>query len=567
MSNKGSSDLDVFNGLAKKMPSAPPAPSSARQSSAGPPPIKGRTLVGLPTPPVPSKAGSIAPPPPSRRSGPPALPGSGAATGTSPSGPPPPPPSRVPTGAGGPPPPTSVEMDWDDDDEQTTVYDKGGNEDAARALLEGAHPAPPLPAAGAPAAARPSFPAPTASRPPPTPPPTRPANRAPPQVIAPPPARTIPPKLSPVPAPAAIPDFRPARKTGLIWGVLGAALVAVLVFFLWPKTGSLIVTVAGPGGKPLDQVEVILNGEQKCSSSPCTISGLQADTYMLRASAPGYQRMADEAIAIKANSKTVRNLTLVRAMGTGIKVIAEGSGLNLYVDGKEVGPLPQELKDMEPGPHVIKVAGNDRYQEYEQTTTVEPEQMQTIGPLKLKVLKGLAKIVPGEGADGARVLLVSGSDRRALPKLPINLDIPTDRPHELVASRAGYETLTLPIEFEDGEAERTFEIEMTESSGGGRARAPASRTPTTRSPAVGARQPAPPVSPPPAPAGGSATLNINSIPVSNIILDGKPLGSTPKVGVRVPAGTHTVVFVSGAKRKVASINVPGGQTKTVAVRF
>jgi serine/threonine-protein kinase len=51
------------------------------------------------------------------------------------------------------------------------------------------------------------------------------------------------------------------------------------------------------------------------------------------------------------------------------------------------------------------------------------------------------------------------------------------------------------------------------------------------------------------------------------VLDGRPLGQTPKVGIRVSAGAHTVVFVSGSNRKVATVNVAAGGQKTVAVRF
>src|SRR5689334_17531621 len=126
---------------------------------------------------------------------------------------------------------------------------------------------------------------------------------------------------------------------------------------------------------------------------------------------------------------------------------------------------------MEPGEHGIKVAGSERFEPFEKRITVEPEQMQTIGPLKLRVLKGLATIQPGPGSDGAKVILISGADRRTLPKLPITLDIPTNQPHTLVATKRGYEQLKLPIKFEDGEVEKTFEVALQElgtgSSGGG----------------------------------------------------------------------------------------------------
>ncbi len=53
-----------------------------------------------------------------------------------------------------------------------------------------------------------------------------------------------------------------------------------------------------------------------------------------------------------------------------------------------------------------------------------------------------------------------------------------------------------------------------------------------------------------------------------MILDGRPLGQTPKVGVSVSPGSHTVVFVHPEHgRKVRAVTVQAGQTATAAVRF
>jgi hypothetical protein len=55
--------------------------------------------------------------------------------------------------------------------------------------------------------------------------------------------------------------------------------------------------------------------------------------------------------------------------------------------------------------------------------------------------------------------------------------------------------------------------------------------------------------------------------VSSVILDGRPVGTTPKIGVKVSAGSHSVVFVKDGQRKTQSVTVGAGQTKTVVVRF
>ena len=67
---------------------------------------------------------------------------------------------------------------------------------------------------------------------------------------------------------------------------------------------------------------------------------------------------------------------------------------------------------------------------------------------------------------------------------------------------------------------------------------------------------------------GMATLNIMSVPPANCVLDGRPLGQTPKPGVSVSAGTHTILFVHPEKgRKTQTVTVKGGETKPVIVKF
>jgi serine/threonine-protein kinase len=72
----------------------------------------------------------------------------------------------------------------------------------------------------------------------------------------------------------------------------------------------------------------------------------------------------------------------------------------------------------------------------------------------------------------------------------------------------------------------------------------------------------------PSRATSGTLLNMNSIPVSNVILDGHVLGSTPVIGRAVSPGSHTVVFVHpDGKRKIVSTTVGAGERKTAYVRF
>lgn len=64
------------------------------------------------------------------------------------------------------------------------------------------------------------------------------------------------------------------------------------------------------------------------------------------------------------------------------------------------------------------------------------------------------------------------------------------------------------------------------------------------------------------------TLNMNSIPASKVLLDDKPLGQTPKVGISVSPGNHVVTLIgtTGAKKTV-TVTVGSGETKTAAARL
>lgn len=363
------------------------------------------------------------------------------------------------------------------------------------------------------------------------------------------------------------PSLAPSRNTSraLYALVAVAAMLTAAYLLLMNRDGGLVVTVSGPGGRALDEIEVHVDGQKRCGESPCRIEGLSPGPHLVRAGAKGYQTTADQAVAIEAGKHNTHNITLESPkLGTGIHASAKGSGLKLYVDGQEMGALPQTLKDMEPGDHVIRIAGSPRYEPWEKRVQVQRDQMLTLGPVDLKVIKGLATIKAGPGADDARVLL----DGRLIPSLPATIEVPADETHELVARKEGFSPYRRQIRFDDGVAEKTFEITMVEgsteepaSSRAGPVVAAVSRR--AGRPAVAAIAPAKP-----APSKGKATLNMNSIPVSNVILNGRPLGPTPKIGVQVEPGSQTVVFVHPEHgRKVMSGAVAAGEAKTFMAKF
>jgi hypothetical protein len=606
MSDKASSDLDIFDGLAAKksrtgvLSSVPPPPGSRVPP---PPGARQKTLLGLPVPPAPPARVTSAPPPPPGHATPPPPPRSAVLP------PPPPPFKQTPAGAfpavpmigSDPPPPpppikrreddasflsndapapgkNSVDIDWDDEDEATQVFDRG-SDDGGRSLLRSA---PPAPAAGAPPPSRLMSPVPapmsrTQSGRQPSPM-QRPLSVPPPSM---PPPRAVPGsgRVTAIASsvPNAISDLPFARSRNTMLFVAAAAVAAVVVgvvFLLLPKDGSLVVTVAGPGNTPVSELEVYVDGKKRCTTSPCRVEELSSGTHLVKVIGTGYEPTADQGVKVESGDEAVYNVSLSRGGATGLSVKAEGRGLKLWIDGKEIGPLPQEISDIAPGEHTIKIDGSDRYEPLERTVTVEANQLVTLEP-KLKVRKGLATIKPGANAEGATVLLVSGTERRPVPQLPLAVDIQVDKPYRIVATKPGFRPYEQKIEFEDGQAERTFIIDLsndttavaslpTVTSG----KTTGTATSSTRSTGAAAIARAAAVPDSGAAKSGAAKLNLSSIPASNVILDGKPLGGTPKNGLTVEPGMHTVIFVHPEHgRKAKGVNAQAGKTISVVAKF
>jgi hypothetical protein len=208
-------------------------------------------------------------------------------------------------------------------------------------------------------------------------------------------------------------------------------------------TGAITVTVAGPNNAPVAGVRVLVDGSERCTSSPCQLS-IAAGTHFVRAEAPGFVGTADRAVSIERNGEATLHLALSAAEPP-----------------KPVERTPEPLQAQPtPAPAPVQLAPRDSH-----------------------------------------------------PSRPVAKLAATPKPAE----------------------------------------------------SKPAADPAPAQ---PVVASGNGTLNINSIPVANVVLDGRPIGSTPILGLSVSAGPHTVVFVHPEQgRKATSVKVEPGKTATAAVRF
>jgi serine/threonine-protein kinase len=344
-------------------------------------------------------------------------------------------------------------------------------------------------------------------------------------------------------------------------GLAGLMLFITLMFALSRRTGSLVVTALGPGSRAVDDVTIFVDGRPLCNVSPCRIKGLTPGMHLLRASAPNLASQAEETVEISAGNEATYNIDLLavapEVRSGGMRVPAAETPLTLFIDGKRVGKLPQEVSGLSASKHWIKLDPEDGSPAIEKAVTVLPGEIVDVEPKPAKREKALVTIRLSRGSEGAQVTF----DDAFLLDFPAELELEPGTAHTLVATKPGYENLSLDVQVAEGETEKLVEVSLTPVQSSRKSRPRATRKPA------------------PKPAGTTAStaladasqglLNISSVPPSQIILNGRPLGTTPKTGITVPGDSlQTIVFVHPKMgRRRAQKFVPAGKERTVSIRF
>ncbi|MDC3960503.1 protein kinase domain-containing protein [Polyangium jinanense] len=248
-----------------------------------------------------------------------------------------------------------------------------------------------------------------------------------------------------------------------------------------------------------------------------SIPQLTATTHGLSATTPPATGSASKKLGVVLGvsallaAVSLAALVLIPRTG-GLRIEVTGRELGkvaIYVDGQErCGTTPCVVGDLAPGDRIVKVVAPGRGEKVVSASVARGEESPVLIPLE-----GVRPNPPD--IEPPRLVEASSTPPAESPSVP-----------EAVG--------TIP--------------------------APTSGPSPTATPTVGTATTQP--------AQSNATLNLNSIPVSKVVLDGRPLGSTPKVGLSVPAGTHTVTFIHPEKGKqTVTVTVKAGEAKTAAVKF
>ncbi|MFO0615003.1 MAG: PEGA domain-containing protein [Polyangiaceae bacterium] len=371
-----------------------------------------------------------------------------------------------------------------------------------------------------------------------------------------------------------------AIAIALVTALLTAA--AAGAFFLLRRPGALEIEVKDPKGTSVTQLTVYVDGRKVCETTPCIVSNLDPGSKSIRVVAAGYADEEPKKAEISAGS--TNKLAIVLKPSFGVLVASsEQPNLRISVDGTERGPLPARLTDLTAGDHQIRVFGGDRYKPLEKSIDVKIGEQIDLGAVKLEVVRG--KMTVSLKSEGTSIVLIPNDDEKKAKALdgpfPRAVEVETNSGSwKLVAKKKGFPDFVAPLDFSDGVAEKTLEISMEKptppvpdivatNEPDKDPPKPVASNDTPSTPAPTHTSDPKPVDTPAAPApDDKAYLNINSIPVSRILLDGTPMGETPRSHVAVSPGTHTVTFVhSELGKKSVTVTVKAGETKTAGAKL
>lgn len=363
-------------------------------------------------------------------------------------------------------------------------------------------------------------------------------------------------------------------------GVVGASVTALALTL--PQKGQLLVDVSNQHWTEVAGAQIYLNGEVVCSSSPCAVK-LDADSeYRVRAEAPGYQGSVEQTVAVTKDSVTLHKIQLGASADTGIDITTSVPNLQLYVDGRRVGSLPRKVMGLTPGEHTVLVSGGPQFEAVERQVTIAPNQLLAISDLEPKLIVGQLELSRGDNSQGATALL----DGQPIT-LPYAGKLDPDKSYHLTVTRDGYRPYERTIEFHAHqpvikEAVALQPLASEASAVGASAATEGPAMPSSRSGVARAvrrdQEPshvssptraddAPETAPSSAPAvTQKAVLNIVTSPSSLVLLDGKPIGKTPK-RLSIDPGKHSVVLLHEGERKRATIALEPGSNKTIKASF
>lgn len=288
------------------------------------------------------------------------------------------------------------------------------------------------------------------------------------------------------------------------------------------KKGGILVEADVSGA------EVYVDGNLHADPTPTLVSGLAAGPHVIEVrkepALPWKQTVnvvADQTVKVSAQLAAT-----MKPQGGTVRVLSNVSGARVFLDGIDMGAAPMDLKDVEPGEHIVEVKA-EGHMTREERVTVNAGTANVL-KLDLQVLPeaarkegGLLKIV--SPVPEAAIFI----DGERIGSAPQEKEV-TAGEHFVVVTKPGYKKFEQKVTIDDGQT-MTVSAELS---------------------AAGA-------------------LRVLSTPAgADVLVDGEVIGQTPLNRDDIDVGEHVVtVRQSQYYDYEQSINIEGGQRTIVSAKL
>ena len=316
--------------------------------------------------------------------------------------------------------------------------------------------------------------------------------------LAPAPVPSVAPVTRTLPPETMVGDDMRERRGGGLWIGLAVAAAAMLGLAYGGKDlirgddPATITLVTSPA-----DAEVVVDGRPLTGqTSPFTVQGLAPEVaHQVEIRKDGYEPNHMTFSLLSGEVKALESIELKPLSSeTGFALTSDPSGASVFVDGKKLDvKTPTRITDLEPGLHTIRLEHGDGYQPWQTQIALASGQV-----IELPT----AGLTPG-GETGKRAVAAKRDDE---PKKIARRDKRRSRRSSGASSSTR---------------------KRASKSSKKVARASSSRSSSARST-----------------SGGQGTLRINSRPWSQVYVDGRLIGNTPQLNIKLSPGRHKVKLVN-----------------------
>jgi hypothetical protein len=284
------------------------------------------------------------------------------------------------------------------------------------------------------------------------------------------------------------------------------------------KKGGILVEADVSGA------EVYVDGNLHPDKTPTLVTGLPAGPHVIEVrkepALPWKQTVqvdADKTVKVSAQLAAT-----MKPQGGTVRVLSNVSGARVFLDGIDMGAAPMDLKDVEPGEHIVEVKA-EGHQAREERVTVNAG---TANVLKLD----LQALPEAQRKEGGLIKVVSPVpeaaifiDGERIGTAPQEKDV-TAGEHFVVVTKPGFKKFEQKVTIDDGQT-LTVSAELT--------------------------------------AAGALRV-LSTPPGADVLVDGEVIGQTPLNRDDIDVGEHVVtVRLDQYYDYEQTINIEGGQRTIV----